>query len=314
MSHKLLPVFSFLMKSRKLRAICNALGDPRFLLSILPTLWLVVFFVFSFLIIVKTSFSEAILGIPPFSEIYSWTADNLLEIKLNIQNYIVILKDSYYVNAFVNSIYLNIISTTLCCGLGFVMAYGIYNSRANLRGPLLFLVSLSFWTSFLIRVYAWINMLSAHGIINSFLIKIGLIDLPIHFTGNYYAVCVGLVFCYLPFAIFPMYSTLDKIDRSCMEAANDLGCGLVRTFWTVLVPLSRRGMISGYFMVFAASFGDFVIPELLGGSDTLTFGRILWIEFFNNLDWPVACAISVIMMVIVALPIFLLGSKSIALR
>jgi putrescine transport system permease protein len=191
-----------------------------------------------------------------------------------------------------------------------MMAYGIYNSRPYNRPILLFLVALSFWTSFLVRVYAWINMLSAHGIINSFLIRIGLIDFPIHFTGNYYAVCMGLVFCYLPFAIFPMYSALEKIDKSCIEASYDLGYGPSGTFWAVTIPLSKSGIYTGVLLVFSASFGDFVIPELLGGSDTMTFGRIIWIEFFSNLDWPMTCAISMTIMFIVAIPMFIFGGKS----
>ncbi|MDR2667257.1 MAG: ABC transporter permease subunit, partial [Holosporales bacterium] len=165
-------------------------------------------------------------------------------------------------------------------------------------------------TSFLIRIYSWMNLLSIHGIVNSILMKFGVIDEPIQFLGSYYTVCLGLVFCYLPFMIFPVYAVLEKIDNSYIEAAHDLGCHPTATFWSITVPLARAGILTGSILVFTASTGEFVIPELLGKSDTVTFGKVLWTEFFTNLDWPMACALSIIMMIFIVLPVFLFQRKT----
>jgi putrescine transport system permease protein len=154
-------------------------------------------------------------------------------------------------------------------------------------------------------------MLSAHGIVNNFLIKIGLIDEPIHFIGNYCMVCIGLIFCYLPLMIFPIYSALDKVDRSCIESAWNLGCSISRTFWTLIVPISINGLKTGCLMVGTASLAEFVIPELLGGAGSVTFGRILWTEFFNNLDWPMTCALSIAMISVFVIPLFLCKDREI---
>lgn len=283
--------------------------ESKFWMAIIPMLWILLFFVTPLLIIFKLSFSEAVFGMPPFSEVFSSTEKYLLEVKLNLKNYAIILQDSYYLSAFLNSILLSITATIICFLIGFPMAYGIHNSTENTKSILLLLISLSFWSSFLIRIYSWMNLLSVNGFLNSMLIKIGIIDSPIQFLGTYYTVCLGLVFCYLPFMIFPIYAVLEKVDKSYIESAYDLGCHPTKAFWTITIPLSKSGILTGTLLVFATSIGEFVIPELLGGSDTIMFGRVLWSEFFTNLDWPMACALSISMMFFVILPVFIFQKK-----
>ena len=285
-------------------------GDSKFLMGLIPILWIITFFVAPLLIIFKISFSDAVFRMPPFTEVFSMTKSYLLEIKLNFKNYITVFQDSYYVTAFLNSVFLSTISTVICFFVGFPMAYGIHNAHENVKSILLLLISLSFWTSLLIRIYSWMNLLSVNGIINSLLIKFGFISSPIQFIGTYYAVCIGLIFCYLPFMIFPIYAVLEKIDKSFIESAYDLGCHPAKAFWTITVPMAKPGIIAGSIMVFAATSGEFVIPELLGGSEAITFGRVLWNEFFTNLDWPMACALSVTMMCCIILPIFIVQREN----
>jgi putrescine transport system permease protein len=192
-----------------------------------------------------------------------------------------------------------------------MIAYAISQLPLKKRPLFIFLVSISFWTSLLIRVYSWMNLLSPHGFLNSLLIKCGLIDSHIQFLGNYYAVSLGIVFCYLPFVIFPVYSVIEEIDNTLIEAAADLGVHPCRVFWTVTIPLSKTGIITGGILVFATTIGEFVIPELLGGPDAITIGRVLWMEFFNNLDWPMACSMSIVLAFFTILPIFFLKDKSV---
>lgn len=284
--------------------------DSKFWMGIVPIIWIALFFVAPLLIILKLSFSESVFAIPPFTEIFNTAQSSVLEIKLNFKNYISVFQDSYYVTAFINSVFLAFTAVIICFIIGFPMAYGIYNAGGNLKTILLLLISLSFWTSLLIRIYSWMNLLSVNGFINSILIKLGVIDTPIQFIGTYYAVCLGLVFCYLPFMIFPVYAVLEKIDRSYIEAAYDLGCRPTKTFWTITIPLAKPGILAGSMLVFATSIGEFVIPELLGGPEAITFGRVLWNEFFTNLDWPMACALSMTMMLFIILPVFVFQKKA----
>lgn len=285
-------------------------NDSKFWIGIIPLLWIIVFFIFPLFIVFKISFSESVFEIPPFTEIFNITKEHILEIKLNFKNYISMFRDSYYVTAFINSLYLSTIATILCFLIGFPMAYGIHSFNDRLKTILLLFISLSFWTSFLIRIYSWMSLLSVNGAINAVLIKLGLISTPIQFIGTYYAVCLGLVFCYLPFMIFPVYAVLEKVDKSYIEAAYDLGCRPTKTFWKITIPLSRSGIVTGAILVFSASIGEFVIPELLGGPDAITFGRVLWTEFFSNLDWTMACTLSICMMFFIILPIFIFQKRT----
>lgn len=298
------------MKKRAKRYSYSIEEDSKLWMGLLPIIWNILFFVAPLLIILKISFSESVFEMPPFAEVFSMSKNYLLEIKLNLKNYIAMFQSSYYVTAFLNSIFLSATSTILCFLIGFPMAYGIYNARDDLKPFLLLLLSLSFWTSLLIRIYSWMNFLSVNGFVNTILMKFGIIDAPIQFIGTYYAVCIGLVFCYLPFMIFPIYAALEKVDKSYIESAYDLGCHPTKTFWTITIPLSKQGISAGAILVFAATSGEFVIPEILGGPEAITFGRVLWNEFFTNLDWPMACALSLTMMFAIILPIFIFQKRA----
>ena len=310
MKTKLFSTNFFEENKKKLRGLYGRTRESKLHMAIFPMVWMLLFFICPLFVIFKISFSEAVFGMPPFTELFSWASEHFLQIKLNLQNYITLAQDSYYISAFFNSIVLALVSTILCFIFGFTMAYGIYNVKDTAKTVLLLLISLSFWTSFLIRIYSWMNLFSMHGFINSMLIKIGILDSPIQFVGNYYAVCFGMIFCYLPFMIFPIYAVLEKFDKTYLEAAYDLGCTPTKTFWLITIPLSKYGIIAGCILVFATSIGEFVIPELLGGADTITFGRVLWTEFFTNLDWPMACAMSIVLMVFIILPVFVFHKKA----
>lgn len=269
----------------------------------LPYMWLSLFFLVPFLLIFKISFSKAMIGMPPFEAVFEWLQGHMLHINLNFSNYQALFQEHFYVSTFVSSLWTAGSSTLICLALGYMMAYGIARSSPRLRMFYLLLVVLPFWTSFLIRVYAWMSLLSAKGIINTTLLYVGLISEPLLLLDNRYAVCVGIVYCYLPFMVLPIYSALEKIDKTLIEAAFDLGSTPWRTFWRITVPLTLPGIAAGCILVFVPAVGEFVIPELLGGPDTLMIGRVLWWEFFNNRNWPQACALAVLMVFIFVLPI-----------
>lgn len=272
---------------------------------IIPYVWLTVFFFIPFLIIVKISLSEAALSMPPFLSVIEWTNEQILQFRLNIGNYLSIVQDSFYVSAFLSSLLIALISTSICLILGYFIAYGIAQSEKKWRPLLLLLVILPFWTSFLIRVYAWMGLLTTEGVINSFLIGVGLIETPLPLLHNTFAVVIGIVYCYLPFMILPIYAVLDKVDPVYLEAASDLGCRPWRSFWRITFPLSLSGVFAGCILVFAPAVGEFVIPELLGAPDTLMIGRVLWMEFFNNHNWPLASALAVVMLIVFVAPIMI---------
>lgn len=283
--------------------IANLYAARHRIVLFLPYIWLSIFFLIPFLLIVKISFSKATIGMPPFESVFEWSHDCLLYIRLNFSNYKALFHDHFYVSTFVASLWTAGSSTLICLALGYMMAYGIVRATPRLRMFCLLLVVLPFWTSFLIRVYAWMSLLSAKGIINTALLRIGLITESLSLLDNRYAVCVGIVYCYLPFMVLPIYSALEKVDKTLIEAAFDLGSTPWRTFWRITVPLTLPGIVAGCILVFVPAVGEFVIPELLGGPDTLMIGRVLWWEFFNNRDWPQACALAVLMMIIFVLPI-----------
>jgi len=276
-----------------------------------PYAWLFLFFLVPFILIAKISFSSAQIGIPPFSSIFEWSDHHLLQLRFNFTNYVVLLQDSFYGEAFASSLKIAGSSTFFCLILGYMMAYGISRAGEKWRIILLLLVVLPFWTSFLIRVYAWMSLLSTQGFINALLLKCGLISAPLQLLDNSFAVCIGIVYCYLPFMILPIYSTLEKMDQVYIEAAFDLGCTPWRAFWKITVPLSKPGIIAGCVLVFIPAIGEFVIPEILGGPDTLMIGRALWWEFFNNRDWPLACALAVAIVLIFVAPIMYFQRKQI---
>lgn len=273
----------------------------------LPYLWLLLFFLGPFLIVFKISFSEIVVAMPPYVPTFN-PGDGLAKYwqsfqKFSFENYIFLTEDSLYWKAYLSSLKIALFSTILTLLIGYPLAYGIAKSPRSMRFILLMLVVLPFWTSFLIRVYAWIGILKKEGLLNQLLLYIGAIDAPLTLLNTNFAVYVGIVYSYLPFMVLPLYAALEKQDETLLEAAEDLGCTRIKAFWTITFPLSYPGIIAGCFLVFIPAVGEFVIPYLLGGADTLMIGKLLWTEFFANRDWPVSSAVAVILLLILVLPI-----------
>ncbi|SMX39434.1 ABC transporter permease subunit [Maliponia aquimaris] len=281
----------------------------RVVLIALPYLWLLALFLVPFLIVLKISLSDTALARPPYmpqldlSE--GWTGIRTFLSGLDFENFTFLTTDALYWKAYLSSLQIAVTATFITLCVGYPVAYAMARAPQEWRPTLLMLVILPFWTSFLIRVYSWMGILSTEGTLNQFLMFLGLIDTPLTILNTNTAVYIGIVYTYLPFMILPIYSALEKLDESLLEAAVDLGCSRIQTFWLVTVPLSRNGIIAGCFLVFIPSLGEFVIPSLLGGSDTLMIGKILWEEFFSNRDWPVASAVAVILLLILIIPIIL---------
>jgi putrescine transport system permease protein len=293
------------MKIRKVKRALNRITpNGRQVVIGVPFLWLFLFFALPFLIVVKISFAEADVAIPPYTEIFGY-AEEKLQVILNLANYTLLGGDELYVSAYLGSLKMAFISTLLCLLIGYPMAYGIANARKDMQTVLLLLIMMPTWTAILIRVYAWMGILSNNGLLNAFLMWLGLIDEPLQILNTNLAVYIGVVYSYLPFMILPLYANLVKHDQSLLEAASDLGSSTFNSFWKITVPLSKNGVIAGCMLVFIPVVGEFVIPELLGGPETLMIGRVLWQEFFNNRDWPVASALAVIMLLVLIVPIIL---------
>jgi putrescine transport system permease protein len=270
---------------------------------VVPYLWLLLFFLAPFLIVAAISFGESAIGIPPYVAPLTFGAGLIPELHVRLGNYALLLSDGLYIRAYLNALEFAAWATLLCLLLGYPMAYAIARVPRAWRNPLLMLVILPFWTSFLIRVYAWIGMLKTNGLINNTLIAAGLIDRPLTLLNNSFSVELALVYSYLPFMVLPLYATLERMDPALLEAASDLGCRPFRAFLAVTLPLSLPGIAAGCLLVFIPAVGEFVIPDLLGGPDTLMIGKVLWDEFFTNRDWPVASAVAVAMLVLLVAPI-----------
>jgi putrescine transport system permease protein len=268
----------------------------------LPWFWLLVFFLAPFAIIVKISLADPLVAQPPFTALIDWAAQGWDKIRLTFDNYLFLFQDHYYAIIYLSSIKLAAVSTLLCLLLGYPMAYFIARQPASRRNLLLLGIILPFWISFLLRVYAWIGLLNTNGVINTFLQWVGAIDQPLSLIYNDFAVYLGIVYSYLPFMILPLYANLEKQDLDLQDAAADLGARRWQVFRDVTLPLSMPGVIAGSLLVFIPAIGEFIIPALLGGSDTLMIGRVLWDEFFINRDWPVASAVSVVLLLILVVP------------
>jgi len=286
------------------------MGGPnsryRHLIVAFPWFWLAIFFILPFLFLLKISLSESQLAQPPYLDMMRGDGEGLLTIFINGANYLLLLQDSLYVSAFLGSLKVAVISTVLCLIIGYPMAYAIARAPESRRMPLLMLIVLPFWTSFLIRVYAWIGILKNNGLLNNLLLWSGLIDEPIDILYTPIAVYIGVVYSYLPFLILPLYATLVKLDNTLLEAAADLGCRPFRQFVSVTLPLSMPGIIAGSMLVFIPVVGEFVIPDLLGGPNSLMIGKLLWTEFFSNKDWPMASALACVLLVVLVVPFVLL--------
>ena len=261
-----------------------------------PYLWLFVFVFIPFLIIVWISLGKTYPASPPFAfkPEFPW---------IHWEGYQRLFTDSLYVRAYLISVYNAAIATLLCLLVGYPMALGLTRVSRSWRSFLLILVILPFWTSFLIRVYAWIGILKPEGLLNQFLMALGVISEPLQILNTHTAIFIGIVYSYLPFMVLPIYSTLEKMDYSLIEAAQDLGCPPVTAFWKITLPLAIPGILAGCLLVFIPAVGEFVIPDLLGGSRTLMIGKTLWSEFFNNRDWPLASAVAIILLLLLVVPI-----------
>lgn len=263
-----------------------------------PFVWLGLFFLVPLLIVFGISFSTPKIAMPPIEPLFSYGADRVLQLRLYLSNYTFIAQDSLYVAAFANSLKVAFFSTVLALLLGYPMAYGIARAPRNWRSVLFLLVVLPFFTSFLLRVYAWIGLLSRAGPINSLLLSLGVINEPLVMLQTDFAVYLGMVYSYLPFMVLPLYSAIEKLDPSLLEAAADLGCRPIKAFFRVTLPLTSEGILAGCLLVFIPSVGEYVIPAVLGGPGTLMIGRVLWEEFFNNRDWPLASAVAVLLLLL----------------
>ncbi|MFY9240536.1 MAG: ABC transporter permease subunit [Roseovarius sp.] len=281
----------------------------RFALIIVPYAWLVALFLVPFLIVVKISLSDPALAIPPYTPTLDlaagWAGVREFFADLDMENFTFLTTDDLYWKAYLSSLQIALISTLLTLAVGYPIAYAMARAPDHWRPTLLMLVILPFWTSFLIRVYSWMGILSTEGYLNQLLLGMGVISEPLTILNTNTAVYIGIVYTYLPFMILPIYSALERMDDPLLEAAEDLGCSRLTAFWLVTIPLSKNGIIAGCFLVFIPALGEFVIPSLLGGSDTLMIGKILWEEFFNNRDWPVASAVAVVLLLILIIPIVL---------
>ncbi|MCB1695458.1 MAG: ABC transporter permease subunit [Halioglobus sp.] len=270
-----------------------------------PYLWLLFFFLIPFAIVLKISFADPLVAQPPFSDFFDWSGGATDRVLATFDNYRFLLEDKLYLVSYLKSIKIALIATLLCLLLGFPMAYAIALTPYPWRNLLLLLVILPFWTSFLLRVYAWMVMLGKQGLINHLLMSLGLIDEPLQMLYTDGAVYLGIVYTYVPFMILPLYATLEKLDLDLHEAAADLGARPRQVFRDITLPLALPGIIAGCLLVFIPALGEYVIPALLGGLDSLMIGRTLYDEFFVNRDWPLASAVAVVLLLILVLPIML---------
>ncbi len=275
----------------------------RWLIILPPLLFLFVFFLVPFAFAFKISFAEAAPRVPPFTEVISWGADHRLHLAISLGNYKYLIADQVYGLAYLYSLRTAFFSTLICLLIGYPMAYAIARAPKSTQNLLLLVIMLPFWTSFLLRVYALEGLIRDNGFLNTVLLHLGLIRQPFHIMHTSVAVYVGIIYSYLPFMVLPLFATLEKLDPILLEAAGDLGSTPRRAFFDVTLPLSLPGVIAGSMLVFIPAVGEFVIPSLLGGPNNLMIGRVLWDEFFGNHDWPVASAVAIAFLLLLAAPI-----------
>jgi len=279
------------------------------LIVLVPYLWLAAFFLVPFLIVLKISLSQTAIAQPPYVPILDLAA-GLAGVRdflagLSLVNFGILASDTLYLSSYLKSLEVAALSTAMLLLIGYPIAYGMARASVRAQAMLVLLIVLPFWTSFLIRVYAWINILQHDGLLNDVLLALGLVKEPLAWLSTDSAVYIGIVYSYLPFMVLPLYATLQKMDDNLLEAAADLGCPRWKTFWLVTVPLSLPGVGAGTLLCFIPIVGEFVIPDLLGSSDTMMIGQTLWTEFFANKDWPVAAAIAVVLLCVLLVPLVL---------
>lgn len=270
----------------------------------IPLFWLVLFFLIPFIIVLKISFSEVRLAMPPFAPLFQWV-QGVPRPKLHFGNYGFLFTDPLYITAYLYSIKVALVSTVCCLLIGYPMAYAIAHASPTWRNVLLMMIILPFWTSFLLRVYAWIGLLKNNGVINNVLMYLGVIHEPLPMLQSDFAVYIGIVYSYLPFMILPLYANLEKHDNTLLEAAADLGANPVTGFFRITLPQSVPGIVAGSLLVFIPAVGEYVVPSLLGRTDQLMIGRVLSDEFFENRDWPVASAVAILILLALVIPIML---------
>ncbi|MEI2386308.1 ABC transporter permease subunit [Breoghania sp. JC706] len=299
-----------------MRAFLGVLGRrlaSRWWVIGVPYAWLLFFFLVPFLIVIKISLSGVAIAIPPYVPTIDlaegWASIRDAISQFSFDNYVWLTEDDLYWKSYLSSVIIAGISTVITLAIGYPLAYGMTRAKPEWRPTLVMLVILPFWTSFLIRVYAWIGILKNEGLLNQLLLWLGVIHEPLVILNTNWAVYIGIVYSYLPFMVLPLYATLEKLDLSLLEAAEDLGCPPWKAFWQITVPLSLPGVLAGCFLVFIPAVGEFVIPDILGGSDTLMIGKTLWVEFFRNRDWPVSSAVAVILLLILVIPIVLFQNQ-----
>ncbi|MEP9375652.1 ABC transporter permease subunit [Aquabacter sp. CN5-332] len=289
-------------------ALAGSKGIGRIVVILVPYLWLLLLFLVPFLIVLKISLSQDVLAQPPYSPTLDlsqgWAGFKDFISQLNFDNYGYVLSwDNEFLNAYGSSLIIASVSTLLLLLVGYPIAYAMARAPRSLQPTLLMLVILPFWTSFLIRVYAWIGILSQDGLLNQALLSLGWIDAPLEILNTDLAVYIGIVYSYLPFMVLPLYSALEKQDPTLLEAAEDLGCPPIRAFWLITFPLSLPGVAAGALLCFIPAVGEFVIPDLLGGSDTLMIGKSLWTEFTVNRSWTASSAVAVLLLIVLVVPI-----------
>ena len=275
----------------------------RVLVLLVPFIWLLIFFLAPFFIVFKIALSEAVIKSPPFTPMIEWVDDGIMNIRIVFDNFAYLWEDDLYVNTYLNSVKISTVSTIFCLLIGYPMAYAIVRSSQTTKHVLLMLIILPFWTSFLLRVYAWMGLLADQGVINDIITWFGFE--PIRMLYTEFAVYVGIVYTYLPFMILPLYANMEKLDWTLLEAAADIGARPATTFFTVTLPATLPGIIAGSLLVFIPATGEFVIPDLLGGGNVLMIGRVLYFEFNANVDWPVASAVAIALLIVLVLPMML---------
>lgn len=284
-------------------------GGARWIVRAIPYAWLLAFFALPFVIIVRLSFSQSVVGQPPYAPVFDFSARYAQWVEgfrqFSLENYAILFSDALYLDSYLSSLRIAFVSTVLALLIAYPMALAMSRAPDRLKPALIILAIAPFWTSFLIRVYAWIAILRDEGFFNGALISLGVISQPLRIFSTETAVVIGIVYSYLPFMVLPIFNAIDRQDRSLIEAACDLGANRAVAFWTVTFPLSLHGVIAGCLLVFIPAVGEFVIPDLLGGSDTLMIGRSMWNEFFSNRDWPVASAAAILLLATLLLPLLI---------
>ena len=285
----------------------NRAGVARRLIVLIPYMWLLLLFAAPFLIVLRMSLSQTAVASPPYLPVFDlaagWNGAKQFAGALSFDNFRIVFFDAIYITSYLKSLEIAAVATALLLLLGFPIAYGMARSPRRLQPVLVMAIILPFWTAFLIRIYAWVNILQREGLLNDVLLALRIIDQPVGWLASDTAIYIGIVYSYLPLMVLPIYATLEKMDESLLEAAADLGCPRWKTFWLVTWPLARPGILAGCLLCFIPVIGEFVIPDLLGGSETMMIGQALWIDFFANRDWPVASAIAVVLLCLLLVPV-----------